>query len=321
MGLISRFTSSDVVGWGGADARRPRGHRPAPWGPPAPARLPRRGGHLVGVVVVATERVDQPPPEPWAPPGRWTVVPHTGLGAWVTCTTGPSSWAAQPFGGRRRRRRDGRAACRRSTSRRLTRGRPRRGDGARSPRADHPARPQPAHARGGLVPPHLRDVDVDLHHSPRRPPSTSAGSPWTSSRPPSSTWPSATAPARPVRAPADGRRPDKAIAAITPSAVHLQVVNPSWWPAFPWSSWPPPTTLLPMSYWTIRRGDLRNGRAYTGGNLGRIHASLGDPDIPIVPVGGLAEDSTVGRPRGDGRGHRGPGRPGRWPLRLGDVDR
>ena len=88
--------------------------------------------------------------------------------------------------------------------------------------------------------------------------------------------------------------PDRVIAAITPSAVHLQVVNPTYWPAFPWPELAATyDAILPMSYWSIRKGDLRNAEPYTGDNLDRIRASTGDPDIPIVPVGGLAEDSTA----------------------------
>ena len=88
--------------------------------------------------------------------------------------------------------------------------------------------------------------------------------------------------------------PDKTLAAITPSAVHLQVVNPSYWPAFPWAALADTyDVLLPMSYWTLRKGDLRDGETYTGANLARIRASTHDPDIPIVPVGGLAEDATI----------------------------
>ena len=84
------------------------------------------------------------------------------------------------------------------------------------------------------------------------------------------------------------------LAAITPSAVHLQVVNPSYWPAFPWTAMADTyDALLPMTYWSIRTGDLRNGETYPADNLARIRASVDDPDVPIVPVGGLAEDSTV----------------------------
>ena len=88
--------------------------------------------------------------------------------------------------------------------------------------------------------------------------------------------------------------PDKPIAAITPSAVHLQVVNPDWWPSFPWPQVAATyDAILPMAYWTIRKGDLRDGQTYTAANLERTRASTGDADIPIIPVGGLAEDSSV----------------------------
>ena len=115
--------------------------------------------------------------------------------------------------------------------------------------------------------------------------------------------------------------PDKAVAAITPSAVHLQVVNPSYWPAFPWTELADTyDALLPMTYWSIRTGDLRDGQTYTADNLDRIRASVGDSDIPIVPVGGLAEDSTADDLEGmvvaiDDT------RVARWrPLRLGNLD-
>jgi hypothetical protein len=88
--------------------------------------------------------------------------------------------------------------------------------------------------------------------------------------------------------------PDKAIAAITPSAVQLQVVNPAFWPAFPWADVAATyDAIVPMTYWTLRKGDLRDARLYTAGNLRRIRESTGDPDIPIVPVVGLAEDATA----------------------------
>lgn len=87
--------------------------------------------------------------------------------------------------------------------------------------------------------------------------------------------------------------PDRTIAAITPSAVHLQVVNPEFWPAFPWSELARTyDVLMPMSYWSIRKGDLRDGETYTGGNIDRIRASIGRDDVPVIPVGGLAEDLT-----------------------------
>ena len=51
---------------------------------------------------------------------------------------------------------------------------------------------------------------------------------------------------------------------------------------------PAPDDLLVHPHW--RPAD---GETYTADNLDRIRASVGDSDIPIVPVGGLAEDSTT----------------------------
>ena len=110
------------------------------------------------------------------------------------------------------------------------------------------------------------------------------------------------------------------MAAITPSAVHLQVVNPSYWPAFPWTELADTyDALLPMTYWSIRTGDLRDGQTYTADNLDRIRASVGDSDIPIVPVGGLAEDSTTDDLEGMVVGHRRTRVARRRPVRLGDL--
>ena len=52
----------------------------------------------------------------------------------------------------------------------------------------------------------------------------------------------------------------------------------------------------------------------------RTRASLGDPDVPIVPVGGLAEDSTAADLEGMVAAIEAGEAGGRWPLRLGDVD-
>lgn len=87
--------------------------------------------------------------------------------------------------------------------------------------------------------------------------------------------------------------PDRALAAITLSAVHLQVVNPDFWPDFPWAELPETyDVILPMTYWSIRVGDLRDGARYVGENLDRVRFSVRDPDIPIAPIGGIADGIT-----------------------------
>lgn len=88
-----------------------------------------------------------------------------------------------------------------------------------------------------------------------------------------------------------GRR---AIAAITPSAVHLQVINPDFWPGFPWPELADAyDAILPMSYWSVRQPEWRSGERYIGEDIDRIRASTGRPDIPIHAIGGIADAASV----------------------------
>lgn len=83
---------------------------------------------------------------------------------------------------------------------------------------------------------------------------------------------------------------DKALAAITPSPVHLQVVNPAFWPGFPWAEVAEAyDVLLPMSYWSIREEALRDGEEYVTDDIARVRMSTGDPDVPIHVIGGIAD--------------------------------
>ena len=86
----------------------------------------------------------------------------------------------------------------------------------------------------------------------------------------------------------------KVLAAITLSPVHLEVVNPSYWPAYPWAQLADAyDAVLPMAYWTLRRGDLREAETYVRGTVERIRADAGRPNLPIHVIGGLAVDSTT----------------------------
>ena len=88
--------------------------------------------------------------------------------------------------------------------------------------------------------------------------------------------------------------PDKALGAITPSAVHLQVVNPAFWPAFPWAELADAYDVIqPMAYWSIRDAALRDGERYVGDNIDLIRTATGDADIPIHPVGGIADSISM----------------------------
>jgi hypothetical protein len=87
---------------------------------------------------------------------------------------------------------------------------------------------------------------------------------------------------------------DKALAAITPSPVHLQVVNPAFWPGFPWPEVAAGyDVLLPMSYWSIREVALRDGERYVTDDIARVRSSTGDPDVPIHVIGGIADTASA----------------------------
>ena len=83
------------------------------------------------------------------------------------------------------------------------------------------------------------------------------------------------------------------VAAITLSAVHVEVVNPAFWPAYPWAELAAIyDVMMPMAYWSIRQGELRDGGRYVSENIDRIRVSSGNRDIPIHIVGGIADGVT-----------------------------
>jgi hypothetical protein len=253
---------------------------------------------VIGALLLLTDEADDVPPQPLGPAaGAWTVVPHTGLGAWVdvydwTLELGGPSPSVDPDDV------DAMADAGVQTlyiqtahTRSATRG-------VMEPERLAPIIQRAHDHRIHVVAwylPTFEDVDADLHRLTESAALDVGGL-------------AVDIESVAITDVAERNRrlldlstrlraavgPDRAIAAITPSAVHLQVVNPTYWPAFPWSQLADAyDAMLPMSYWTIRQGPLRSGGAYTGGNLQRVRASVGDPDLPIIPVGGLAEDSTI----------------------------
>ena len=56
--------------------------------------------------------------------------------------------------------------------------------------------------------------------------------------------------------------------------------------------------ILPMTYWSIRLPEWRDGNRYVGENIDRIRAATGDPDIPIHVIGGIADEATVEQVQG-----------------------
>jgi hypothetical protein len=91
-------------------------------------------------------------------------------------------------------------------------------------------------------------------------------------------------------------RPDVAIAAVPVAPVLLEVVNPDFWPGFPWADLADSyDAWLPMSYSTDRRADsgYRDAERYLTENVTRLRADLKQPRARVHAIGGLAEDLTV----------------------------
>jgi hypothetical protein len=87
-----------------------------------------------------------------------------------------------------------------------------------------------------------------------------------------------------------------AVAAIVLEPVLLEVVNPLFWPDFPWRRVAPDYDVwMPMSYWTNRSDDsgYREGFRYTEENIRRLRQNLPDGEDAIVhAIGGIADGAT-----------------------------
>jgi hypothetical protein len=91
------------------------------------------------------------------------------------------------------------------------------------------------------------------------------------------------------------RLPGVPLAAIVFPAVVLEVVNPSYWPDFPYRELGPAyDAWMPMDYWTNRKPEsgYRDAYRYTAENIDRLRAQLGRPDLPVHAVGGIGDKCT-----------------------------
>jgi hypothetical protein len=85
------------------------------------------------------------------------------------------------------------------------------------------------------------------------------------------------------------------LSAIPLPPVVMEVVNPDYWPDFPWREIAPLYDVwLPMTYWTFRTqsSGYRDGYRYTDENIRRLRANLGLPNAAVHPVGGTDNKST-----------------------------
>jgi hypothetical protein len=85
------------------------------------------------------------------------------------------------------------------------------------------------------------------------------------------------------------------IGAIVLPPVLTEVVNPDFWPEFPWSEivdhydvW------LPMAYWTLRTEDsgYLDGGTYLDESIRRMEANLDRDDLVIHGIGGIGDETT-----------------------------
>ena len=90
--------------------------------------------------------------------------------------------------------------------------------------------------------------------------------------------------------------PTTPFAAITLPQVVTEVINPAYWPNFPWmalrdsfDAW------MPMSYWSNRTvaSGYRDGYRYTAENIDRLRAAIAKPDAVVHPIGGIANEITM----------------------------
>jgi hypothetical protein len=90
--------------------------------------------------------------------------------------------------------------------------------------------------------------------------------------------------------------PGRTIGAIVLPPVVTDVINPNYWPGFPWKEIIPDYDVwMPMGYWTNRTeaSGYRNSYRYTAENIDRLRANLGLPGAPVHPIGGIADKTSA----------------------------
>lgn len=89
--------------------------------------------------------------------------------------------------------------------------------------------------------------------------------------------------------------PGRTIAAIVLPPVVLEVVNPAYWPNFPYREIAPHYDVwMTMGYWTNRKqsSGYRDAYRYTRENVDRLRANIG-ATVPVHPIGGLGAGTTA----------------------------
>jgi hypothetical protein len=87
-----------------------------------------------------------------------------------------------------------------------------------------------------------------------------------------------------------------AISAIVVPPVVTDVINPKFWPGFPWSRIEPSYDVwIPMSYYTNRgrQPEWRDAYKYSSENVKLLRKDLGDGKAVVHVAGGVGTDSTA----------------------------
>lgn len=95
--------------------------------------------------------------------------------------------------------------------------------------------------------------------------------------------------------------PDQPLGAIVMPPVLLEVINPDFWPEFPWTEIAPHYDVwLPMSYWSFRSNEsgYGDGYAYNHESTIRLRANLNDPSAPVHGIGGIGASGAADRLQG-----------------------
>lgn len=85
------------------------------------------------------------------------------------------------------------------------------------------------------------------------------------------------------------------VAAIVLPPVQIEVVNPSFWPSFPWQELASYVDVwMPMSYWSFRDAPYGNGYTYVEESARRLRNNVGDPQALVHSIGGIGAEVGAG---------------------------
>ena len=90
--------------------------------------------------------------------------------------------------------------------------------------------------------------------------------------------------------------PGRTLGAIVFPPTGMEVINPSYWPGFPWAGIAPDYDVwLPMAYWGSRSqaSGWHDGYKYVVDNVQRTRNDLHNQGAPVHPIGGVGDAATA----------------------------